>query len=158
MSLVRLTWGDANSGMVQVDGFRVYRSLVPIDPDNMPAHLVELGSGVLSYDDFSAAAETTYYYAVSARKGALEMVSDAPLFTTLPGDALPVDISVADLSSNVIIGPTPGALSITDFSTNIVRRMTYGILIATDFSANAVIGPTPGALSITDFSANIVAT
>lgn len=61
MATVRLTWNDNNSASSQEDGFRIYRSLTPIDPNALPAPLVELGADAVLYDDTSAPLGQVYY-------------------------------------------------------------------------------------------------
>lgn len=69
MATVQITWDDINDNE---DGFHIYRSTSPLDtanPENLPAPLASVAAGIGSYDDTTAAAGTTYYYAVAAYKG-----------------------------------------------------------------------------------------
>ena len=70
---VRLTWQDNNASE---DGHKVYRSTSTMDPEALPAALDTLAADVTEYVDNTAVAGTTYYYRVSAYKGAVEAVSD----------------------------------------------------------------------------------
>ncbi len=69
MPTVRITWTDRNA---DEEGHRIYRDTAPIDTENLPVPLVELGPGATSYDDETAEAETTYHYLVTAYKGGFE--------------------------------------------------------------------------------------
>lgn len=69
---VRLVWQDNNTSE---EGHRVYRSTSPMDPNNLPAPLAALGVDVTEYIDDTVTADVTYYYRVSAYKGAAESVS-----------------------------------------------------------------------------------
>lgn len=69
MATVQITWDDINDNE---DGFHIYRDTAPLDtanPANLPAPLASVAAGVGSYDDTTASAGTTYYYAVAAYKG-----------------------------------------------------------------------------------------
>lgn len=70
---VTLTWTDTNT---QEEGQRVYRDIATMDPANLPTALASLDPDVVTYEDTTAAAGTTYYYRVSAFSGATERVSD----------------------------------------------------------------------------------
>lgn len=59
----RLIWKEDNLGE---DGHRVYRSSSPMDPQALPAPVVELGPDVTQYDDGGVVEGNTYYYRVSA--------------------------------------------------------------------------------------------
>lgn len=72
MASVNLTWDDDN--LIE-EGYRVYRSLSPIDPDNPPAPLAELPADSENFGDASAQALTDYHYRVSAVLASLEMFS-----------------------------------------------------------------------------------
>lgn len=69
---VRLTWDEAN---VAEQGHRVYRSDTPMDPQDLPAPLADLGPDITTYDDDTAVEGETYFYRVSAYSGSDEKVS-----------------------------------------------------------------------------------
>lgn len=66
MPTLRLIWRDRNSGLAQEEGFRVYRDTAALDLEALPSPLATLDPDVETYDDATVAADTTYYYAVSA--------------------------------------------------------------------------------------------
>lgn len=68
---VLLTWNDNNE---IEDGHRIYRSTSPMDPQNLPAPLAEVGPNVTEYLDRDVEPSTTYYYRVAAFLGGLELV------------------------------------------------------------------------------------
>lgn len=59
----RLVWGDENYG---VQGFNVYRDVLPLDPEALPAPLASLGPSARSYEDETIVEGETYYYVVTA--------------------------------------------------------------------------------------------
>jgi len=68
---ILLTWTDTNS---VEEGYKIYRSLTPMNPASLPAPIATLGAGVTSYIDSTAAPNTTYYYRVAAFLGSLIQV------------------------------------------------------------------------------------
>lgn len=70
---IKLTWYDNNA---IEDGYRVYRSLSPIDPLNLPSPLTELSSDAQEYTDNTTQIDTTYYYRISAIRNSNEVVGD----------------------------------------------------------------------------------
>lgn len=87
MPTVRLTWTDLNSGAIQEDEIRVYRSETDFDEGSLPAVLATLDADTVTYDDTTADDDTTYYYAVSAVRGAFEAVS--PTIEVIVGEPAP---------------------------------------------------------------------
>lgn len=79
MPTVRIAWTDINA---DEEGHYVYRDTSPLDLENLPAPLATLGPDVTQYDDATASADTTYYYAVAAYKGSYVAVVDAGVITT----------------------------------------------------------------------------
>lgn len=55
-----------------------------MDPNALPAHLAEVGPGVVEYEDASVAGATLYYYRVAAFGGGQVAVSDEVSITTDP--------------------------------------------------------------------------
>lgn len=80
---VLLTWDDDN---VVEEGHRIYRSTSQMDPQNLPAPLVEVGPNVREYVDQDVEPSTTYYYRVAAFLGGLQLVGPEVEVTT---DAAP---------------------------------------------------------------------
>ncbi len=68
---IRITWQDTNASE---QGHRVYRSASPMNPENLPVPLVELGPDVEEYEDGSVVDGETWYYRVSAFSGGAESV------------------------------------------------------------------------------------
>lgn len=67
-----LTWNyDSAAG----DGFRIYRSDTPMDPEALPTPLDEVAIDVREYVDSTVVADQTYYYRVSVFAGTTENVS-----------------------------------------------------------------------------------
>lgn len=60
------------------EGHRVYKSQVPMDPQNLPAPYATLGPDITEWEDGVATPGETYYYRVSAFTGggSVELVSD----------------------------------------------------------------------------------
>ncbi|MNE25872.1 hypothetical protein D3C80_1192150 [compost metagenome] len=58
-----------------VDGFRIYRSLTPLDDNALPAPLATLAANVFEYIDTTALRNTVYYYKIGAYLGAQESLS-----------------------------------------------------------------------------------
>lgn len=69
---VRLTWTDSNSSE---SGFKVYRSLSTIDPEDLPEPLAILPPNSILYLDEDILDETEYFYRVSAFSDFAEKVS-----------------------------------------------------------------------------------
>lgn len=69
---IRLAWTDHNTAE---SGHRVYRSDTPMDPNDLPEPLAELGPNVTEYVDEDVTEDTTYYYRVSAFTHFVEKVS-----------------------------------------------------------------------------------
>lgn len=68
-----IEWDDPN---ITEDGHRLYRSTSPMDPQNMPAPIAELGPDVVQYEDGDVTPGLTYFYRVGAYIGSVEMLSD----------------------------------------------------------------------------------
>lgn len=68
---VNLTWDDMNTGVGQEDDVLVYRDIAPFDLSTLPAVLATLAADTETYDDLTAVAATSYYYAVVMRRGTL---------------------------------------------------------------------------------------
>jgi hypothetical protein len=91
MPKVRLTWDDPNATEL---GHRVYRSDAPMDPQDLPSPLAELGADVELYDDEAVALEETWFYRVSAFDGAgQEAVSDEIEVTVVEPEFSEVEVS-----------------------------------------------------------------
>lgn len=69
---IKIKWVDRNA---VVDGFRLYRSLTPIDDTALPAPLTTLAANVFEYIDTTALRNTVYYYKIGAYLGAQETLS-----------------------------------------------------------------------------------
>lgn len=59
----QLTWNDENYG---TQGFNVYRSATPIDPESLPSPWATLGPEARIYEDTTVVESETYYYMVTA--------------------------------------------------------------------------------------------
>lgn len=68
---VRLSWLNLNHTQEAVV---VYRSLSPMDPENLPPPLVTLGAFDTSYEDTSIVTDETYYYRLSVTRQGEEVV------------------------------------------------------------------------------------
>lgn len=72
MGFSTLTWNyDSAAG----DGFRIYRSDTPMDPEALPTPLDEVAITEREYVDTTVVADSTYYYRVSVYAGTTENVS-----------------------------------------------------------------------------------
>lgn len=101
---VRITWFESNLGE---DGHRVYRSETPMDPQNLPAPLADLGPDVMVYDDGTVLPDTTYYYRTAAYVGGVERVSEEKQVTTTELSVVPtvgeqVRFTMDDVSGTVL--------------------------------------------------------
>lgn len=92
----RLSWLEDN---VAEEGHRVYRDDTPMDPDNLPTPIVDLGPDVTGYDDGNVTPGESYYYRVGAyRVGAytagdtVEVVSDEIEALAVEPDFTPADL------------------------------------------------------------------
>lgn len=73
MGFSTLTWHyDSAAG----DGFRIYRSATPMDPEALPTPLDTVAITEREYVDATVVADSTYYYRVSVYSGAIEHVSE----------------------------------------------------------------------------------
>ena len=70
MATINLSWTDINSGTIQEDGFRLYRSDTPFTSAILPAILVTLPPDTEQYSD-TTAPETTVYYMLETYKSGL---------------------------------------------------------------------------------------
>lgn len=91
---IRLRWDDPNFGE---DGHKLYRSMSPMDPFDLPAPIATLAANVTSFDDGDVVGGEVYYYRVSATSGENEAVSDEI-------SILAVDFDPALLFSNAQVG------------------------------------------------------
>ncbi|APL99217.1 virion structural protein [Bordetella phage MW2] len=69
----RIVWKDNNSSET---GHHVYRSLTPMDPENLPPPIATLGPDATFYEDGDVTEGLTYYYRVGAFNAAREVVSE----------------------------------------------------------------------------------
>lgn len=69
---IRLNWTDNNLGE---SGHRIYRSDTPMDPNDLPEPLSELGPNVTEYVDEDVEENAVYYYRVGAYTTLMERVS-----------------------------------------------------------------------------------
>lgn len=60
---IKLRWIDPNR---IEEGHKIYRSLTPMDVNNMPEPIAVLGKNETTYDDFNVVEDQMYYYRVSA--------------------------------------------------------------------------------------------
>lgn len=72
---IRITWSDPNGPLTQEDEVRIYRDTAPFDAESLPAVLATLTADVETYDDTTAVANTSYWYAVSFVKDGREVVT-----------------------------------------------------------------------------------
>lgn len=67
MGVITLKWEDNNSGLLNEEGHRIYRSVgTPLDFDNMPTHIGEVGADVTEYVDEHDFEDDVVYYSVSS--------------------------------------------------------------------------------------------
>jgi hypothetical protein len=69
---IKIKWTDRNT---IVDGFRIYRSLTPLNDASLPAPLATVAANVFEYTDNTALRNTVYYYKIGAFLGADESLS-----------------------------------------------------------------------------------
>lgn len=69
---IRLAWTDTNTAE---SGHHIYRSDTPMDPNDLPAPIADLGPGVTEYLDEDVTENATYYYRVGAYTVFAEEVS-----------------------------------------------------------------------------------
>lgn len=82
---IRLRWINNN---LAEDGNRVFRSLSPMDPNDMPTPLATLPQGSTEYIDLSVQSGETYYYRVGAFAGQGQRLSEeiSVVATEAPGN------------------------------------------------------------------------
>lgn len=103
MAEVTINWVDMNYGEASHE---VYRATSPMDPQNLPAPIATLGTGVQEYVDSSAPDETLLYYRVSATDAGGEVyVSDEIQIDTTPAYPLNAQVyfTFDNLSGSTVI-------------------------------------------------------
>lgn len=90
-------WRNTN---LSQDAVKVYRGSSPLDPENLPAPIAELGPISLSYDDDTVVEGEVYYYRVSAHRGE-EVEISAEYETTEIGGAIITGLEWEMLGENV---------------------------------------------------------
>lgn len=78
---LQLTWKDRN---LFSDGTRIYRSEQPMNPASLPAPLVTLAPGVMSYIDNTVVQNKLYYYIFESFKGSDRLFSSEQVLGTFP--------------------------------------------------------------------------
>ena len=67
MGKITLKWEDSNSGAINEEGHRIYRSVgTPLDFDNMPSPVADIGPDTTQYIDEHDFKQDIVYYSVSA--------------------------------------------------------------------------------------------
>ncbi len=74
MCAVSLTWDDNNSGAAEEDGFKVYRSNLPIDLAALPVPIATLPSGTTAYDDLAPLVGDNYYAVSTYKAGSVRFL------------------------------------------------------------------------------------
>lgn len=87
MSGIKVTW---NMGAFSPEKHYIYRSDSPIDPNNLPTPLAEVGQGISEYNDLTIVDGETYYYFVAAEK--MGLLCPADDFITVAASGVQVDI------------------------------------------------------------------
>lgn len=123
MPAVRITWTDRNA---DEEGHRIYRDTAPIDTENLPAPLVELGPGVTSYDDETAEAEKTYHYLVTAYKGDFEAFAAEAVIDTEAGPE--DDFTNAQIGDEIGGGIYAGVLTFSGTDYHIVAAKAVAMM------------------------------
>ena len=77
MSTITLAWHGLD---LNVDGYNVYRSDSPMDPNNLPSPIASVGPNIGSYDDSNVVHQNGYYYRVGVIKGESETVGPEQKF------------------------------------------------------------------------------
>jgi len=103
MVVKKLTWDDRNSGILQEDGFRIYKqayALGPMDTASLPEPLADLDPDTTYWEDEDQLAA---YYIVAAYKGGEERYSEQVLLTP--------EYYVSKMSGAIIVKATPTFMS-----------------------------------------------
>lgn len=124
---IQINWTDFNTAAP--DGFKIYRSLAPINPASPPAPLATVGPAIRTYDDTATSRNTVYYYRVSAFDAASGEVFSPDIVTgyypyTGPG---PQQLLRGDFSSGFF-----GEIPIADLFTPAELRALVFPTIAAD--------------------------
>lgn len=102
---ILITWNDTNS---IEHGHRIFRSTSPMDPEDLPEPLVEVGPDVTEYLDTTAEPEVTYFYRVAVFLNTLSQVGGEFQITAAPpGDPtklmLSLDVLEQGLGNNLLL-------------------------------------------------------
>jgi len=124
----RIVWKDNNSTET---GHRVYRSLTPMDPENLPPPIATLGPDVTSYDDGDVTEGLTYYYRVGAFNAAREVVSEE---LEAPADP---NAAQAGINWRILIQDTRSGDEYACWVAEIQMRVLDGPNLATGGTASA---------------------
>lgn len=76
MSGITVTW---DIGLFDPEKHYIYRSASPIDPNNLPTPIGEVGQGINQYNDLTITDGETYHYFVAAEKMGLLVPADASI-------------------------------------------------------------------------------
>lgn len=87
---IRLNWQENN---LLETGHRVYRSLTPIDIEDLPIPIATLGPNITEYLDEDVSVNETYYYRVSAYTTFSEKISEEVEVTASAPNWNPLDSS-----------------------------------------------------------------
>ena len=71
MSTLTIAWHGLD---LNVDGYNIYRSDTPIDPNNLPSPIASVGPNIGSYDDNNINSGKIYYYRIGSIQGASEAI------------------------------------------------------------------------------------
>lgn len=123
---IKLSWKDVNGFG---NGFRVYRSQQPIDPDNLPGPIATLAPAAgkppqdLSWTDSDVIEGETYHYAVSTFFGDDEKITDEQVIIASPA---PTEIGEffqgGYYAGNIVVGGDTYAIMFAPEEADVLRQ------------------------------------
>lgn len=110
--VIKLSWRDRNANE---QGHRVYKSQTPMDVNSLPAHEVELGADVTTWNDVNVTEGEEYRYIVSAFRDGVEKFSGEHVTTAIefPPPAPGSDVFVGGDPTDGFFGEVPTTELIT---------------------------------------------
>lgn len=138
---IRITWSDPNGPLTQEEEVRIYRSTTAFDEEALPAVLATLPANTVSYDDTSAAPETSYWYGVGfVKDGRLRLAYTSLVFvigTVTLNAAASFGAGTVTLTGATLVGSLFSSTAIFP-SGSVVPSAP--IIVGTLFSSNATFG------------------
>lgn len=138
---IRITWSDPNGPLTQEEEVRIYRSTTAFDAGSLPAVLATLPANTVSYDDTSAAPDTSYWYGVGfVKDGRLRLAYTSLVFvigTVTLNAAASFGAGTIVMTGMTLVGSLFSSTAIFPSGSVIPSAP---IIVGTLFSSNATFG------------------